>query len=95
MTNTLLRLFNLETNNKQIIEENAIFEQNLQGALEKEQKFKAELQNRNNGNNHVLVELQANKQKINKMKRQNKDLENMKIKRDSLHVILKETNANY
>jgi len=29
------------------------------------------------------------------MKTHNKDLENMKMKRDSLHATLKQTNANY
>jgi hypothetical protein len=29
------------------------------------------------------------------MKKHNKDLESMKMKRDSLHVTLKQTNANY
>jgi hypothetical protein len=41
MTNILLRLFDVEIKNKQIIEEKDIYVQNLQRALEKEQKFKA------------------------------------------------------
>jgi hypothetical protein len=40
MTNILLRLSNLEIKNKQIIKEKDRFVQNLQGALEKEQKLK-------------------------------------------------------
>jgi hypothetical protein len=36
MTNILLRFFDLEIKNKQIIEENDRFVQNLQGVLEKE-----------------------------------------------------------
>jgi len=51
MTNILLRLFNLEIKNKQIIEEKDTSIQNLQGDLEKEQKLKAKLQDRNNENN--------------------------------------------
>jgi hypothetical protein len=43
MTNILLKLFDLEIKNKQIIKENDIFVQNLHGALEKEHKFKVEL----------------------------------------------------
>ncbi len=43
MTNILLRLFNLEIMNKQIIEEKGRSIQNLQGTLEKEQKLKAKL----------------------------------------------------
>jgi hypothetical protein len=42
MTNILLKLSNLEIKNKQIIEKDK-FVQNLQGALEKEQKLKVEL----------------------------------------------------
>jgi hypothetical protein len=41
MTNILLRLFDLEIKNKQIIKKKDRFVQNLQGALEKEQKLKA------------------------------------------------------
>jgi hypothetical protein len=41
MTNILLRLSNLEIKNKHIIKKKDIFIQNLQGVLEKEQKFKA------------------------------------------------------
>jgi hypothetical protein len=41
MTNILLRLFDLEIKNKEIIEEKDRYVQNLQGALEKEQKLKA------------------------------------------------------
>ncbi len=44
MTYILLKLSDLEIKNKQIIEEKDRFIQNLQGALEKEQKFKVELQ---------------------------------------------------
>jgi ribosomal protein S3 len=57
MTNILLKISNLEIKNKQIIGEKDRFVQNLQTALEKEQKFKAELQVRKNENNEVLAEL--------------------------------------
>jgi len=57
MTNILLRLSNPKIKNKQIVEEKDRFVQNLQGTLEKEQKFKAKLQDRNNENSQVLVEL--------------------------------------
>jgi hypothetical protein len=43
MTNILLKLSNLELKNKQIMKENDKFVQNLQGALEKEQKLKVKL----------------------------------------------------
>jgi hypothetical protein len=43
MTNILLIFFDLEIKNKQIIEEKDRSVQNLQGALEKEQKLKAKL----------------------------------------------------
>jgi hypothetical protein len=61
MTNILLRLSNLEIKNMQIVKEKDRFVQNLQGSLEKEQKFKAKLQDRNNENSQVLVELHASK----------------------------------
>ncbi len=51
MTNILLKLSDLEIKNKQIIEEKYISIQNLPGALEKEQKFKAQLNDKNNENN--------------------------------------------
>jgi hypothetical protein len=57
MTNILLRLSNPEIKDEQIIEKKDKFVQNLQGALEKEQKFKVELQDRNNENNKVLAKL--------------------------------------
>ncbi len=41
MTNILFRLLDLEIRNKQIIKEKNRYIQNLQGVLEKEQKFKA------------------------------------------------------
>ncbi len=47
MTNIFLKLFYLDIKNKQTIEEKDRSIQNLQGALEKEQKFKIELQDRN------------------------------------------------
>jgi len=53
----LLRLSNLEIKNKQIIEEKDRTIENLQGALEKEQKLKVELQDKNIKNNQVLAEL--------------------------------------
>ncbi len=95
MTNILLRLFDLEIKNEQIIKKKDRYVQNMQGALENEQKLKAELQDRNSENNQVLGELQASKHKINNMENQSKDLENIKIERDSLHVTLKKTDANY
>jgi ABC-type uncharacterized transport system ATPase subunit len=94
MTNILLKLFNLEINNKQIIEKD-IFVRNLQRTFEKEQKLKVELQDKNNENSQVLVKLQAAKHKINNMEKQNKDLENIQIERDFLQTTLKETYANY
>ncbi len=94
MRNILFRLFNLEIKNKQIIEEKNIFAQNLQGALEKEQKHKAKLQDRNSENSQVLAKLQVARQKINNMEKQNKNLENIKIEKDFLHATLKETYAN-
>jgi chromosome segregation ATPase len=95
MTNILFRLSNLEIKNKQIIEEKDKSVQNLQGALEKEQKLKVKLQDRNNENSQILAKLQATKQKINNMEKYNKDLENIIIERDSLQATLKETYANY
>jgi hypothetical protein len=62
--------------------------------LEKEQKFKEKLQDRNNENSHVLVELQTTRQKIY-MEKHSKDLENIKMESDSLWATLKETYANY
>jgi hypothetical protein len=59
MTNILLKLYNLEIKNKQIVKEKDRFVQNLQGTLEKEHKFKAKLHDRNNENSQVLVELHA------------------------------------
>jgi hypothetical protein len=47
------------------------------------------LQYRNNENSQVLTKFQAAKQKIINMEKQSKDLENIKIKRDSLQAILK------
>ncbi len=69
ITNILLRLSNLEIKNKQIIEEKDRTVENLQGALEKEQKLKVELQDKNIENNQVLAELQVAKQKINNMEK--------------------------
>jgi hypothetical protein len=59
MTNILLNLFDLEIKNEQIIEEKDRFVQNLQGALEKEQKLKAKLQDRNSENSQVLAKSKA------------------------------------
>ncbi len=95
MTNILLRLSDLEIKNKQIIEEKDKSNQNLQGALEKEQKFKVDLHDRNNENSKVLVELKPVGQKIDNIQKQIKDLENIRMERDSLQAIFKETNANY
>jgi hypothetical protein len=69
MTNILLRLSDLDSKNKQIIMEKDRFVQNLHEALEKEQKLKAELQDRNNENSQVLVELQVTKLEINNMEK--------------------------
>ncbi len=79
MTNILLKLFNLEIKNKQIIQKDK-FVQNLKGTLEKEQKFKVELQDRKNENSQALVKLQVARQKMNNMEKQSKDLENIKQK---------------
>jgi hypothetical protein len=57
MKNILLILFDLEIKNKQIIKEKDRSVQNLQGALEKEQKLKAKLHDRNSENNQVLAKL--------------------------------------
>ncbi len=94
MTNILLNFFDPKIKNKQIIKEKDKFVQNLQGALEKEQKFKARLQVRKNDNSEVLVELQTTIQKINNMEKHNKDLENIKVDVDSLQATLKQTNVN-
>ncbi len=59
MTNVLFRFFDLEIKNKHIIEEKDIYVQNLLGALEKEQKLKAKLQDKNIENSQVLAKLQA------------------------------------
>jgi precorrin-6x reductase len=83
MTNILLRLFDLDIKNKQIIMEKDRFVQNLQGALEKEEKLKT-LQDKNSENNQVLAKLQAARQKINNMEKQSKDSDNIIIGRDSL-----------
>ncbi len=61
MTNILLRISDLKIKNKQIRNEKDRFVQNLQGALEKEQKVKAKLQDRNSENSQVLVEFQADR----------------------------------
>jgi hypothetical protein len=50
MINILLRLFDLEIKDKQIIKEKDRCVQDLQGALEKEQKLKAKLQDKINEN---------------------------------------------
>ncbi len=57
MTNILLRLFSLKIKNKQIIKEKDGSIHNPQGTLEKEQKLKAKLHDKNSENNQVLVEL--------------------------------------
>jgi len=75
MTNIMLRLFDLEIKNKQIIEKiNEISIQKLQRALEKEQKLKVKLQVKKHKNNEILVELQIVKQNINNMGKHNKNL---------------------
>ncbi len=63
MTTILLRLFNLEIKNKEIIEEKDRSIQNLQRTLEKEQKLKEKLHDKNSENNQELVELQVARQK--------------------------------
>jgi mevalonate kinase len=68
-TNILLRLSDLESKNKQIIKEKDRFVQNLHEALEKEQKFKAELQDKNNENSQVLTKLEVTKLEINNMEK--------------------------
>jgi hypothetical protein len=57
MTNIMLIFFDLEIKNKQITQEKDRFVQNLQRALEKEQKLKVELQVKKHENNEVLIEL--------------------------------------
>jgi hypothetical protein len=47
MINILFRLSDLEINNKYIIKEKDRSIQNLQGAMEKEEKFKIKLEDRN------------------------------------------------
>jgi tRNA pseudouridine-54 N-methylase len=88
MTNILFKLFDLEIINKQIREENDKFVQNLQGDLEKEQKFKVELHVKHDENNEVLEELKTTRQKINNIEKYNKDLEEIKVERDSLQTTL-------
>jgi hypothetical protein len=83
------RLFDLEIINKQIIEKKDKSIQNLHGAFYKEPKLKVKLQARKSENSEVLAKLQIAKQKINKMEKHNKDMENIKVERDSLWVILK------
>ncbi len=94
MTNILLRLFDLEIT-KQVDYRGKDYVQNLQGVLEKEQKFKAELQDRKSDNSQVLAELQVARQKINNMEKQSKDLKNIILERDSLQATLKEIDVNY
>jgi hypothetical protein len=57
MTNILLKLSYLDIKDKQIIKEKDKSVHNLQGALEKEQKLKAKLQDRNNEISQILVKL--------------------------------------
>ncbi len=86
MTNILFRLFDLEIKYKQIIKEKDKFVQNLQVDLEKEQKLKVELHVKHEENNEVLEELKTTRQKINNIEKYNKDLEEIKVKRDSLQA---------
>ncbi len=95
MTNIMLRFFDLEIRNKQIIKEKDKFVQNLQGALEKEQKLKAKLQVKKHENYEVLTELQIVRHKINDMEKHNKDLEMIRMEINSLQVTLTRTDANY
>jgi hypothetical protein len=53
------------------------------------------LQVRKNENSEVLVELQITREKINNMEKHNKDLENIRVDKDSLQATMKQTNANY
>ncbi len=80
MTYIFLRLYDLEIKNKQIIEKKDRSFENLSKVLEKEQKLKAELQGRYSENSQILAKLQAARQNINNMGKQNKDLENIKQK---------------
>ncbi len=57
MTKILFRFSNMEFKNKQIIEEKDKYVQNLQGALEKEQKPKAKLHVKHDENNEILIKL--------------------------------------
>ncbi len=95
MTNIFLKLFDLEIKNKQIIKEKDRSVQKIQGALEKEQKLKTNLQDRKNENIKVLAKVQVVRQNIDDIPKHNKDLENIKMERDSLQATSKETNANY
>jgi transcriptional regulator len=54
--------------------------------LEKEQKLKVELHVKHEENNEVLEELKTTRQKINNIEKYNKDLEEIKVKRDSLQA---------
>jgi len=83
MINIWLRLFDLEIKNKHIIDAKDKFVQNLHGALKKEQKLKAELQDKNNENNQ-LAKLQIARQNINNMEKHNKDMENIRVEKDYL-----------
>ncbi len=67
----------------------------MQGALEKDQRLKTKLRDKNSEDKRILAELQVVRQKINNMEKQNKDMGNVKIERDFLLAILKEIDANY
>ncbi len=67
----------------------------MQGALEKEQKLKAKLQVKQDENNDVLAELLIAKHKINNIKKHNKDLEKIRVERDSLQAILIQMDVDY
>ncbi len=95
MTDIMFRLSNLEILNKQIIEENNTSIQNLQGALEKEQKLKEKLHVKQDDNNEVLAKLHTTRQNISNMEKYNKGLENIKLERDSLQATLMKMDANY
>ncbi len=86
MTNILLIFFNIEIRNKQIIEEKDKSIHNLQGVLEKEQKFKAKLQVKKHENNEVLIKLELAKHNINIMEKHNKDLQKIKVEKDYLQA---------
>ncbi len=52
--------------------------------MEKDNKLKVELYMTQDENNEVWAKLQTTRQKVNDMEKHNKDLENIRVERDSL-----------